>query len=241
MAIFREDPTIAPFEARTFQLARGEYWRTWNIHLPLISVQLPVGLLPGDLCPPCWDVILLYLRLDWSLALASRTTELCQTGASQPEWARTRVASPGFELMVATRLCSGAQPYHLTVPDRGIIAGMGQDQSGLPRIQTQGGDKALTPYCCPPRIFGSGQLYHRTVPDGDITAEMGQDQSSLPRIRTHGGDKALTPYCCPPGTIWYTFMLWCPTVPPNCARRGHHSRNGPDSAESYGAICLFGP
>ena len=22
--------------------------------------------------------------------------------------------------------------------------------------------------------------------------------------------------------------------------RGHHSRNGPDSAESYGAICLFG-
>ena len=76
------------------------------------------------------------------LALASRTTELCQTGASQPEWAwtrvaspvlgrhlflsrigpeyflalasrtigigpewsRTRMASPGFELMVATRL-----------------------------------------------------------------------------------------------------------------------------------------
>ena len=32
------------------------------------------------------------------LALASRTTELCQTGASQPEWVRTRVASPGFEL-----------------------------------------------------------------------------------------------------------------------------------------------
>ena len=27
-----------------------------------------------------------------------------------------------------------------------------------------------------------------------------------------GGDKA---------------MLWCPAVPPNCARRGHHSRNGP--------------
>ena len=32
------------------------------------------------------------------LALASRTTELCQTGASQPKWARTRVASLGFKL-----------------------------------------------------------------------------------------------------------------------------------------------
>ena len=63
-----------------------------------------MGLLLGDLCPSCWDVILLYPRLDRSLALAIRTTELCQTGASQPEWARTRVASLGFELMVATRL-----------------------------------------------------------------------------------------------------------------------------------------
>ena len=45
------------------------------------------------------DVALLVL-----LVLANRTTELCQTRASQPEWAKTRVASLGFELMVATRL-----------------------------------------------------------------------------------------------------------------------------------------
>ena len=38
------------------------------------------------------------------MALAIRTTELCQTGASQSEWAKTRVTFPGFELMVATRL-----------------------------------------------------------------------------------------------------------------------------------------
>ena len=87
-------------------------------------------------------LLLLIVALLVFLALASRTTELCQTGASQPEWAwtrvaspvlgrhlflsrigpeyflalasrtigigpewsRTRMASPGFELMVATRL-----------------------------------------------------------------------------------------------------------------------------------------
>ena len=46
-----------------------------------------------------WDVIC-FIR-DWTgvfFALASRTTEI------GPEWARTRVASSGFELMVATRL-----------------------------------------------------------------------------------------------------------------------------------------
>ena len=32
------------------------------------------------------------------LALASRTTELCQSGASQPKWTRTRVAFSGFKL-----------------------------------------------------------------------------------------------------------------------------------------------
>ncbi|XP_059590162.1 disease resistance protein RGA2-like [Vitis vinifera] len=32
------------------------------------------------------------------LALADCTTELCQSGASQPKWVRTRMASPGFEL-----------------------------------------------------------------------------------------------------------------------------------------------
>ena len=77
---------------------------------------------------------------DWTrvfFAMASRTTGI------GPEWVRTSVASPGFELMVVTRLCSGAQPYHRTVPDKDIIAGRGQGQSGLSRILTQGGDKAV--------------------------------------------------------------------------------------------------
>ena len=39
----------------------------------------------------------------------------------------------------------------------------------------------------------------------------------------------------------WPFLLWCPAVPPNCASQGHHSWNGPDSAKSYRAICLFGP
>ena len=68
--------------------------------------------------------------------------------------------------MVTTRLCSGAQPYHLTVPDGGIIAGMGQDQSGLPRIQTQGGDKAFTPYCCPP-----GTIRRLLIEPGGVVRE----------------------------------------------------------------------
>ena len=42
--------------------------------------------------------LLLGRHLFLFLALTSRTIELCQTRASQSEWARTRVASPGFEL-----------------------------------------------------------------------------------------------------------------------------------------------
>ena len=89
-------------------------------------------------------------------------------------------------------LCFGAQPYHRTMPDGGITAGIGQDQSGYLGLDQS--------------IFCSGQPYH-----WDWTG-MGQDQCGFPGIRTHGGDKV---------------VLWCPTVPPNCARRGHHSRNGP--------------
>ncbi|WJZ99621.1 hypothetical protein VitviT2T_018047 [Vitis vinifera] len=63
------------------------------------------------------------------------------------------------------------------------------------------------------KLCSGAQSYHRIVPDGGITAGMGQDQSGLPRIQTHGDDKA---------------VLWCPAVPLNCARRGHHSRNGPE-------------
>ena len=48
--------------------------------------------------------LLLGRHLFLFLALTSRTTELCQTRASQSEWARTRVASPGFKLRVVTRL-----------------------------------------------------------------------------------------------------------------------------------------
>ena len=56
---------------------------------------------------------------------------------------------------------------------------------------------------------------------------MGQNQSGHPRIRTHGGDKA---------------VLWCPPVPPNCARRGHHSWNGPGlewPPQCWDVICFY--
>ena len=37
-------------------------------------------------------------------------------------------------------------------------------------------------------------------------------------------------------------MLWCPAVPPNCARRGHHSRNGPGPEwppQCWDVICFY--
>ena len=75
---------------------------------------------------------------------------------------------PRIWTWVATRLCSSARPYHRTVPDGGITAGMGQGQSGLCRIRTH-----MT------RLCSGARPYHRTVPDGGITVGMGRGQSGI--------------------------------------------------------------
>ena len=158
-----------------------------------------MGLLSGDLCPPCWDVIC-FIR-DWTgvfRALANRTTELCQMGASQPKWARIRVASPGFDLgwqqgcaLVpgrTTELCQtgASQPewargrvtsvgFELTrqgcalVPDRTTeLCQTGASQSEWARGRVASVGFRLT------RLCSGAWPYHRTVPDGGIIAGMGQ-------------------------------------------------------------------
>ena len=99
----------------------------------------------------------------------SRTTELCQTGTSQPEWVGGKVASPGFELVVGQG-CA-------LVPSRTIELcqiGASQPEWAGSKVACVGFELMVAT-----RLCSGAHPYHRTVPDGGITFGMGRGQSGI--------------------------------------------------------------
>ena len=81
----------------------------------------------------CWDIICFLSGQGRGVYLA-----LCQSGASQSEVPRIRTQDqglfgcpPGTIWAPDKIFCSSAQPYHRTVLDGGITAGMGQTTQSL--------------------------------------------------------------------------------------------------------------